>query len=866
MVKTKKGFHFYFQRTPLCDLYALYDYSRPFGQDGEEIDFKTICSTGTAGLVVVPPSTDKKWGRRLWKNEIPLFEGDIFNYFVENWADKKYKNVSSDDNGSFIREEKIDPQFIFESYSTYIIPDNEKNMITFLINSLSDKRAEAYGTWIKVGWCLKNICYKYDPSHNEWFFGLWNTFSKKSNKYVEREVRDIWVNTVPRKNGIDIGSLRSWSKEDDPEEYEKFFKKKNKEDIDEIIIKPHNIEYVSDDDSDKSIVYIENTNGSIKELALFSATYNETHKILGNYYGFNNVIVVNHDKEGYNFNCGKECKCPLCMSKSHGDKNWYMRAVYPRVYIVKNYHKDCKSKIYGWDSHRTLQDLLKNPDTDGPYVEAFKLQCGSRLFHYEKQWYFYRNHLWRREKKEEVYNALADMSKELLERLLFCLHDKKIELDLHGDESKETKDERKLIKLQYANILKGTKYIQKNHNVKNIREMAENRLYRNIDDAMDVDPYLLGCENGILVLEEENIHFRAGKPDDMISLSVGYNYFDDSNVFDNEIWNQVESFVKQIYPIDEEREIIQIYFGYCLLGLHNEKFALMLTDLRSGFNAKSTITKLLRYTLGKSSYSKKSDSSFIYKSDININNRNGHSSNLLAYDKKRVAIFEELDKDQKLDNALIKDITGSDSSFEGRECGDKKQNYLEWITKVIMCFNEGALPQINYVDSALCERFIVVNHRSKFIADYNNDEVYPPFTYPAISNMKEKLMLWRPYFLKWCIKGLEIYYEKGFKHIPSSCKDFKKIIIGEQNLVKQFIDKYLINDPNDDTIYVKKTELYNSFKDKYPQEKIKKYAIGPKDFFKQLLDLLGHSCYKDRYSINRTRDVFLGWKYRSLDD
>lgn len=40
-VETSKGFHYYFNRTATCDLYALYDHSRCFGFDDKDIDFKT---------------------------------------------------------------------------------------------------------------------------------------------------------------------------------------------------------------------------------------------------------------------------------------------------------------------------------------------------------------------------------------------------------------------------------------------------------------------------------------------------------------------------------------------------------------------------------------------------------------------------------------------------------------------------------------------------------------------------------------------------------------------------------------------------------------------------------------------------------
>jgi hypothetical protein len=57
-VITKRGRHFWFSRPHEADASGYYDGS---GQRVVGIDLKTICSTGTGGIVMIPPSTDKRW-------------------------------------------------------------------------------------------------------------------------------------------------------------------------------------------------------------------------------------------------------------------------------------------------------------------------------------------------------------------------------------------------------------------------------------------------------------------------------------------------------------------------------------------------------------------------------------------------------------------------------------------------------------------------------------------------------------------------------------------------------------------------------------------------------------------------------------
>jgi hypothetical protein len=57
-VKTKRGRHFYFTRPPYADEEGYYDGA---GQRIKGIDFKSVHSTGTGGVVMIPPSTGKFW-------------------------------------------------------------------------------------------------------------------------------------------------------------------------------------------------------------------------------------------------------------------------------------------------------------------------------------------------------------------------------------------------------------------------------------------------------------------------------------------------------------------------------------------------------------------------------------------------------------------------------------------------------------------------------------------------------------------------------------------------------------------------------------------------------------------------------------
>ena len=82
-----------------------------------------------------------------------------------------------------------------------------------LCNMLNTSRAKDYSSWIEVGFCLHNI----DDS----LLDDWINFSKKSSTgFKDGECEKLWIKF--KYEGLSIGSLYRWAKEDNPEAYSDF--------------------------------------------------------------------------------------------------------------------------------------------------------------------------------------------------------------------------------------------------------------------------------------------------------------------------------------------------------------------------------------------------------------------------------------------------------------------------------------------------------------------------------------------------------------------------------------------------------------------------------------------------------------------
>ena len=99
--------------------------------------------------------------------------------------------------------------------------NNKKNIcdniefVEKLIGILSEKRADSFEDWIRVGWCLRTVDYRLLPN--------WIEFSKKSVKFQDGECEKLWP--FMKDDGLGLGTLHMWAKKDNEERYKELLKK-----------------------------------------------------------------------------------------------------------------------------------------------------------------------------------------------------------------------------------------------------------------------------------------------------------------------------------------------------------------------------------------------------------------------------------------------------------------------------------------------------------------------------------------------------------------------------------------------------------------------------------------------------------------
>lgn len=73
-------------------------------------------------------------------------------------------------------------------------------MMRRLVKLLDVARTDNYSNWMQVGWCLRNIDHR--------LLDAWETFSRRSNKYLEGECPRLWARM--RLSNLGIGTLHQF--------------------------------------------------------------------------------------------------------------------------------------------------------------------------------------------------------------------------------------------------------------------------------------------------------------------------------------------------------------------------------------------------------------------------------------------------------------------------------------------------------------------------------------------------------------------------------------------------------------------------------------------------------------------------------
>lgn len=274
-------------------------------------------------------------------------------------------------------------------------------------------------------------------------------------------------------------------------------------------------------------------------------------------------------------------------------------------------------------------------------------------------------------------------------------------------------------------------------------------------EQLDADPYLLGVANGVLDLRTGKL--RENRPEDLVTKysPVRFNPEAKCPLF--------QKFIRDVANDRQELvDFLQATVGYILSGLTKEQAFFLLFG--KGANGKSTFVELLAQLLGDYAIGMPGHS-FVLSESRAIRN------DLARLVGIRLASSVEINTARKLDEALVKRITGNDpitSRFLAKEFFDFRP-----VAKFVFSLN--TLPIVTGADEGIFRRLVVVPFDADFSDRLDRD-------------LPEKLAQELEGILVWALEGFQRWHQRGHLVKPACVVEAGKQYRENMDTVKAFID------------------------------------------------------------------------------
>jgi putative DNA primase/helicase len=309
-------------------------------------------------------------------------------------------------------------------------------------------------------------------------------------------------------------------------------------------------------------------------------------------------------------------------------------------------------------------------------------------------------------------------------------------------------------------------------------------------DDFDADPFLLNCLNGTLDLRSGELHKH--RPEDLITRISGADYDPDAP---RELWLKS---LRRVQNNDQKMiDYLQRAAGYTSTGDTSEHGFFFLHGV--GRNGKTTVTETLQAALGDYAGRVRSDT-LLNKRDTSIPN------DLASLSTARMVIASELPEGKKLDEPLIKDLTGGDT-MKVRFL-HKEFFYFKPQAKIWMFGNHK--PTVTGTDEGIWSRVNLIPFEV-VIPKEDRD-----------THLGDKLRAELPGILAWIVEGCKAWMTQGLNP-PDKVRAATNEYRAEMDLLAQFIAECCIENENAVT---SAAPLYKAYSDWASHDGVTKTEFG----------------------------------------
>jgi len=308
---------------------------------------------------------------------------------------------------------------------------------------------------------------------------------------------------------------------------------------------------------------------------------------------------------------------------------------------------------------------------------------------------------------------------------------------------------------------------------------------------LDSSSFLLGVSNGTVDLRTGCL--LAPERDRFISKSTAVAYQKNAEC------PRWEEFLSEITNSDAELvQFLQRLAGYALLGGNPEQVVVILHGW--GSNGKSTFVSVIQKILGD--YCRQVDpASLMVKRNQSAG---GAREDLVRLYRTRLAIAAETGHGDKLDESLIKSLSGGDV-ITAR--GLYAKNALEFQPEFLLLLATNNRPTIKGMDHAIWRRLVLIPFERTFKSHEQDKQLY------------SNLLAEGEGVLRWMIEGCRLWHNspEGL-HPPECVQVATESYRAEMDVFADWIDQACVRDS--DAVYPI-TDLYRAYKRWCEKEEVK---------------------------------------------
>lgn len=438
-----------------------------------------------------------------------------------------------------------------------------------------------------------------------------------------------------------------------------------------------------------------------------------------------------------------------------------------------------------------------------------------------KVYYFFNDStkLWGEENTEDsVINRICDHSREIL--VPEDGHVKKILLDLSmqlqkKDKKSMTSEEQEKLEEVKTAIKEFNQFIDKSYKEHMKAKFAKsvlNFFHHKILDPEFMDKININNHH-LLPLKFQNLNLRTLQMEnryDYQYFTKALNFFDINSIsVDDEPYKIVDKFFLDIATgYEPKKQYLQKMLGYFLTGdvPHGRTFNIF---YGKGRNGKSAVFEILGEIMQH--YVKAVESSIIIKRGVKNAGQASPELEVLDYGL-RLAILSETDEGDKLNESLIKNISGYDS-ISYRPLYGKPKNFR---SEAKLCMLTNNKPYFK-LSTSMVDRIRFINFGSRFLNQSEIDKQGGKLNeneYKVDCELVKDIKThYKEYVLLWLAIGAKKFIEDGHMNIPDDkiLQTENMSYINEMDSFKRFMDECLTVDVKGKASATEVKEAYKKF-------------------------------------------------------